>query len=295
MPASVLLAVLFGALLHASWNVLVKRQPDKLLATAGVYLGSGLLAAVCLPWLPLPAPASWPYLGVSTMAEVLYGVLLAQAYRTGDLSHAYPLMRGIPPLLVALGGFLLARESLSAWACIGIALVSAGILSLVARGSSGSPGVVDAATTLAPAAAPGSATRFALLNSLVITSYTLIGGLGIRISGEPLSYVLWLFLLTGLAWLLWSVLLASPVQRKELRRNLPRGVAGGAFSLGSYGIALWAMTRAPIATVAAVRETSIVFGVLLGGWVLKERITPMRALAVLLVTAGVFLIRGGRS
>jgi len=279
MPPSVLLAVLFGALLHASWNVLVKRQPDKLLATAGIYLGSGLIAALCLPWLPLPAPAAWPYLGASTVAEVSYGVLLARAYRAGDLSHAYPLMRGAPPLIVALGGYVLARESLSGWACAGIALVSVGILSLIANHTR----------------APGAATRLALTNALVIACYTLIDGLGVRASGQPLSYILWLFLLTSLAWLFWSVLFAPPTRRAALLRDLPRGIAGGAFSLGSYGIALWAMTRAPIAAVAAVRETSIVFGVLLGRWVLKERITPARAVAALMVTIGVYLIRGSRS
>lgn len=312
MPLSVLLAVLFGALLHAAWNVLVKRQPDKLLATAGIYLGSGLIAALCLPWLPLPAPAAWPYLGASTVAEVSYGVLLARAYRAGDLSHAYPLMRGAPPLIVALGGYVLARESLSAWACAGIALVSGGILSLIvnhagsttasanavgttphAPARAGSAGLPAPSAT--PPQAPGAVTRLALTNALVIACYTLMDGLGVRASGQPLSYILWLFLLTSLAWLFWSVLFAPPPRRAALLRDLPRGIAGGAFSLGSYGIALWAMTRAPIAAVAAVRETSIVFGVLLGRWVLKERITPARAVAALMVTLGVYLIRGSRS
>jgi drug/metabolite transporter (DMT)-like permease len=281
MSVGILSAVLFGALLHASWNVLVKRNTDKLLATAGVFLGSGVLSALLIPWLPLPAPAAWPYLIVSTAAEVLYAALLARAYHQGDLSHAYPLMRGTPPLLVAACTVLLAHEHLSPWTFAGIALVCLGILSLVFAPSGG------AAT--APQAA---ATRTALLNACVIATYTLIDGLGVRVSGNPLAYILWLFSFTGAAWLVWAVLWAGRQRQRQLLGDLPRTLAGGACSLGSYGIALWAMTRAPIAAVAAVRETSIVFGVILGRLVLQERITPARAFAAVLVTLGVYLIRG---
>ncbi len=282
MSPGVLLAVLFGALLHASWNVLVKRTPDKLLATAGVFIGSGAIAAVIVPWLPLPAIAAWPYLAASTIAEVLYAALLARAYHLGDLSHAYPLMRGTPPLLVAAGSVLLAHEPLAWWTGAGIALVCAGILSLVLAPANGST------------APQGPATRTALINACVIASYTLIDGLGVRASGHPISYILWLFLLTGSAWLLWAVFAAGRARQQALLNDVSRVLTGGAFSLSSYGIALWAMTRAPIAAVAAVRETSIVFGVILGRAMLAERITPARALAVLLVMAGVYLIRSLR-
>ncbi|MFO1465730.1 MAG: EamA family transporter [Steroidobacteraceae bacterium] len=281
MPLSVLAAVLIGALLHAGWNILVKREPDKLLATAGLYLGSGFIAAALLPLLPPPAPAAFAFLAASTLCELLYGVLLSRAYHLGDLSHAYPLMRGTPPLLVAVGSALFAGEHLPCWAWVGVGLVSAGILSLVLHAHRGPRRTGNA-----------TATRLALLNAGVIASYTLIDGLGVRASGQPLSYILWLFLLIGSAWMLWALLMAGTQSRLQLLRNAPRSLAGGACSLGSYGIALWAMTRAPIAAVAAVRETSIVFGLLLGRLVLKERITPARAIAALLVTLGVYLIRG---
>src|SRR5438309_7976645 len=126
MSAGVLLAVLLGAFLHASWNVLVKAGHDTRVAAAGVYIGAGVLSAIALPFLPAPSAASWPYLAASTVVEVLYGLLLAAAYRLGDLSHAYPLMRGTAPLLVAIGSGVLIGESLSGAVYAGVALVSAG-------------------------------------------------------------------------------------------------------------------------------------------------------------------------
>src|SRR5256884_7586417 len=131
MSAGVLLAVLFGAFLHASWNVLVKAGHDTSVAVAGVYIGAGVLSAIALPFLPAPSAASWPYLAVSTVVEVLYAFLLAAAYRLGDLSHAYPLMRGTAPLLVAIGSGALIGEPLSGAVYAGVALVSAGGGSLV--------------------------------------------------------------------------------------------------------------------------------------------------------------------
>src|SRR5437763_8750160 len=131
MSAGVLLAVLLGAFLHASWNLLVKAGRDTHFAAAGVYIGAGVLSGIALPFLPAPAVASWPYLAASSVVEVLYGVLLAAAYRVGDLSHAYPLMRGTAPLLVAIGSGVLIGEPLSAAVYAGVALVSAGVVSLV--------------------------------------------------------------------------------------------------------------------------------------------------------------------
>lgn len=277
MAVSVLLAVLFGALLHAAWNLAVKLDADKQRATAGVFIGSAAIAACLLPFLPPPLPAAWPYLAASGAAEILYGVLLAAAYRVGDLSHAYPLMRGTAPLLVAMASVLLIGEHLSAGAWIGVALVSGGILSLVLA----TRGQAHSAT----------ATRLALLNAGVIAGYTLIDGLGVRASGNPAAYTLWLFLLTGGIWFVWWMVTIRVNALPTMRQQGPRYLVGGACSLGSYGIALWAMTQAPIAAVAAVRETSIIVGVALAAVFLKERVTAARAVAAVLVAAGVIAIR----
>ena len=279
MPVNVLLVVLLGALLHASWNLLVKLGRNTHVATANVFIGSGALAAVALPFLPFPAPASWPYLAVSVLAELVYGVLLTKAYRTGDLSHAYPLMRGTAPMLVAFGSLALAGERLSGLGWTGVSLISGGILLLVFdahfRGRS------------------AAATRFAMLTALVIAAYTTVDGVGVRVSGSAISYAFWNFFLTGTPWLMWSAVRSGVDRWTQLRGQLPAGIVGGACSLGSYAIAVWAMTRAPVAAVAAIRETSIVFGMALGVLVLHERVTLVRALAAVAVTVGVYVMRAG--
>ncbi len=279
MPVSVLAVVLFGALLHASWNLLVKVGRNTHVATANVFIFAGALAAVALPFLPAPAPESWRYLGASVVAELGYGVLLAMAYRTGDLSHTYPLMRGTPPLLVALGSATLVGERLTGLGWIGVAMISGGILLLI----------FDARFRGRSAAA----TRLALLTAFVIASYTLIDGIGVRASGHAVAYAFWNFFLTGVPWLIWAGVRGRVDRWTELRRQLPAGIVGGACSLASYAIALWAMTRAPVAAVAAIRETSIVFGVALGALVLHERVTWICALAVIAVTLGVYVVRAG--
>ena len=277
MNAGVLLLVLLAALLHASWNLLVKAARDTRLATAGVYIGGGVIGALVLPFLPPPARASWLYLGVATALELLYGTLLAAAYRVGDLSHAYPLMRGAAPLLVAIGSGVLIGEHLSSGTWLGIALVSSGIFSMIfdarARGHS------------------GAATRLALLNALVIAAYTTVDGIGVRLSGHPITYSLWLSILIAIPWSVWAVARRSARRASELRCELPRAAVGAICSVASYSLALWAMTRAPVAAVAAVRETSIVFGTALGALALHERVSWVRAVAAVAIALGVWAIR----
>jgi drug/metabolite transporter (DMT)-like permease len=279
MQADVLLLVLCGGLLHASWNLLVKLGQNTRIATANVFIASGALAALALPFLPIPAPSSWPCLIASVSAQLTYSVLLAAAYRTGDLSHAYPLMRGTAPLLVAFGSLALMGERLSWLGWIGVSLISGGISLLIfdtrLRGRS------------------RSVTRFALLAAFVIASYTIIDCVGARLSGHAIAYALWSIFLTGVPLLVWTVVRSRVVPWQELRQQLPGGLVGGACALASYSIALWAMTRAPVATVAAIRETSIVFGLGLGALVLHERVGWIRALAATGVTLGICAMRAG--
>jgi len=277
MTVSVLLVVLLGAFLHASWNLLVKAGHNTRLTTAAVYFGAGVLAGLALPFLAPPARASWPYLAAATSIEVLYGVLLAAAYRVGDLSYAYPLMRGTAPLLVAIGSGALIGERLSGAVWIAVALVSGGVFSMIAdaRSRGHSP----------------AATRLALLNGLVIAAYTTLDGLGVRLSGQPVTYSLWLSLLVGFPWLVWAVVRGGAHRFETLRRQMVPAAVGGGCSLASYTLALWAMTRAPVAAVAAVRESSILFGTVLGALVLRERVTWARALAAVAIALGVWAIR----
>jgi drug/metabolite transporter (DMT)-like permease len=277
VTSGVLLVVLVGALLHASCNLLLKSSSGTRLGTGWVWVGGGLLAALALPFVPVPARASWPYLGASTVVEALYAALLGATYRAGDLGHAYPLMRGTAPLLVALGSGLFLGERLTLGLWTGVALISLGVLSLVfdarARGHS------------------MRATRLALLTAVMIAVYTTSDGRGVRAAGSALSYSLWLFMLVGVPWLLWMLPKLRTLSRPELRPALLALTVGGACSLGSYGLALWAMTQAPVAAVAAVRETAIVFGMMLGVWFLHERVSYKRVLAVLAIVLGVCAIR----
>jgi drug/metabolite transporter (DMT)-like permease len=276
MSVGVLLVVLLGALLHACWNLLVKSGRNKQLSTALVYLVSGILAGLALPFLPRPAPASWPYLAASTGTELLYGVVLAAAYRAGDLSHAYPLMRGTAPLLVAIGSSLLVGEYPARPVFIGIAVMSGAIMSLI----------FEARAQRQSAAA----SALAILNAFLIATYTVIDGVGSRESGHPVAYSLWLSLFIAVPWLVWVSVRYRAQRWRALRAELALGAIGGACSLASYTVALWAMTRAPIAAVAAVRESSIVFGTVLGALILRERVSGVRALAVVAIALGVWII-----
>lgn len=270
----VTLAVLGAALLHASWNVLVKSGGDKELETINIALGSGVVALVVALFLPAPARASWPWLAGSALVHILYFVFLAGAYRWGELSYTYPLMRGGGPMIVALVGALALGEVLPPQETLGVLLICAGILAF------------------AYGRHDGRATAFALANAVVIASYTLIDGQGARHSLAPVSYTLWFFAANGVAILLYGFARRGPAAvGYYFTRNWKRAVLGGSCALGSYGIALWAMTRAPIALVAVLRETAVIFGALIAVLVLKEKMTRRRLVATGAVMLGLIALR----
>jgi drug/metabolite transporter (DMT)-like permease len=205
-----------------------------------------------------------------------YYVTLAGAYRRGDLSFAYPLMRGVAPLLVTLLGVVLLGERPSASMLSGIALISLGIV-VIAWFASGRH---------TPAAA-----GWALANAAIIAAYTLVDGAGVRVSGNAVSYVVWLCALEGLPFVAWVLLRHGDGGGAYLRRRWRRGIAGGAASVAAYGIALWAMTRAPVAAVAALREVSVLFAALIGAFVLKEGFGWRRMAGAAVVVAGVAALK----
>lgn len=274
MPTHVMLLVLLGALLHASWNAIVKSGGNKLGETGLIAGGGALVALLALPFIPLPAAASWPWLAASVAIHQLYYALVAAAYRAGDMGHTYPLMRGTAPLLVALVSAPLLGETLSAHAWIGVMLICGGILLLA----------------LHRHAAP-RATVMALANALVIAIYTLIDGTGTRLSGNAVSYVLWLTLLEAFPLLTWLWLRDGQRFQRQLRQRGAIALIGGTCAIGSYGFALWAMTQAPVATVAALRETSVLFAVAIATFVLREVTGPRRIIAGVLVVAGAAMLR----
>lgn len=277
MSLSVFAIILLGAALHATWNAVVKGGVDKLLTTCMIAAVASLIALAATPFLALPAQESWPFIGASVVLQVLYFVLVAATYRLADMSQTYPIMRGTAPLLVATLSVFVLSESLSGFAWFGIAVISLGILSMA----------------IAPSTGPRKGLVLALINAGVIAGYTLIDGLGVRKSGAPVAYTLWIFLLTGIPLAAWALVARSRVFIDYVARNWHLGIVGGVGTIASYGLALWAMTAAPIATVSALRETSILFGVMISAWVLKEHLTRVRIVAACVIAAGAMLLRLG--
>ena len=283
-----MLAVLCGALLHASWNALVKSSGDKPLDTALVHFLGAVVALPFLLWVGLPARESWPYIGASLVIHIGYYIALAGAYQHGELGLTYPIMRGFAPLLVALGSASVIGEVPSASAWLGIVGITAGV-ALVGLAHPGQ------------ALHHGKALAFAFANAAIIASYTFVDGLGVRTEvahgGDALRYVLILFVLDGLPYPLLVWWRRGPEGRRRIvayaRTRWPLAALGGAASIGSYAIALWAMTVAPIASVAALRETSVLFAALLGVWLLKEKFGVQRGIGTLVIVGGVMALRLG--
>jgi drug/metabolite transporter (DMT)-like permease len=275
MSLLIFAVVLAAALLHATWNAIVKAGDDKFLTTMMVTTAAAALSAALLPFVHAPARASWAFALASALFQVTYFLLVARTYEIADMSQAYPLMRGTAPLIVAVVSVLRLGESLSPLAWAGVIGISLGIFS-IAFGSS----LKDR-----------KGVYLALLNALVIAAYTLIDGIGVRRSGAPAAYTLWVFLLTGLPLAVWALTSRRSTFLPYLYRYWGLGVAGGIGTTASYGLALWAMTLAPVAVVAALRETSILFGTVIAGLVLKEPIGPRRIIAACIIAGGAAILR----
>ena len=270
--------VLFAAALHAGWNALVRASAEKFRDAVLIVLGAAFWATCLLTQVPVPDLESWPYLAASVLIHVAYFTLLAYSYREGQLSFAYPLMRGSAPAMSAIAAALLINESPSPGGWAGVLLICCGVL--VLAGDSWRTGTFRAA----PAA-------FALTNAGVIAAYTLIDGQGARLSGHAFSYTGWMFVLTAALLLAVSAARNGREMLRHVRRGWRRSLLGGACTLASYGLALWAMTRAPIALVAALRETSVVFAAIIAASFLKEPITRLRYASIVTVSAGAVAIK----
>lgn len=286
MSGAVVMAVLAAALMHAGWNAMLKTKGDAFLSTVAVAVSAGLLSALALPWLPQPAPASWPYIAASALIHVVYYALLMATYRDGDVSLAYPLMRGCAPLIVATFGLAFTGERLGAMQWLAICLICGGVLAMTGR--------ARASTAANPAANPAASRRttlLALASAATIAAYTLVDGAGVRLSNAPAAYTMWIFAATAP-----GVAALALRRRRELLpfvRSNPALPGGGALSVGAYWVALWAMTQAPVAAVAALRETSILFATAIAVLVLRERVAPPRLAGAVLIACGAAAMRLG--
>lgn len=278
METYVILVVLGSAMLHAVWNAIIKGGADKLIETSMKTVGGGIAVLAFLPFLPPPLPGSWPFLAATICIHFFYYLFIAYAYRGADLSYAYTIMRGSSPLFTALvsAGFLSEALSPSGWT--GVLMLSSGVLVLA----------VDAARR---GGFSLPATALAMANAVVIMGYTLVDGHGVRSAGNTVSYIFWVFFCNAFPISLFAIGMRGKEYFRYVRVRWKYGFFGGCCSLLAYGLALWGMTRAPIAAVAALRETSVVFGVIFAVLFLKERVTPARAAAAILVLAGATAMR----
>ncbi|MBY6059150.1 DMT family transporter [Leisingera daeponensis] len=277
MSICVFLAVLCAALLHASWNALVKVSADRLVLLAVLKVTTTLVAVASIPFITIPPIEAWPYLAASVVIHTAYFLFLTIAYRFGDLSQVYPLSRGAAPLIVAGLAVFILGETLGQQAYVSLLLISLGIMSLIfsEKGAIGQPKAVMAA----------------LATACFIAGYTVADGAGARLSADAHSYILWLNVFNGIP----IILIAAVLRRRQLVPQVKRvwkmGALSAIVSLAAYWIVLWASTQAPLALVAAVREASMVFAVFFGVVFLKEKLNLRKVLSVFVTLTGTALLR----
>jgi drug/metabolite transporter (DMT)-like permease len=279
METFVFLAVLFAAACHAGWNALIKVGLDPLSTTTLISVGSGLVALVLAPLTGVPAGAAWPWLIASVLIHLVYFASLIESYRTGDLGQVYPIARGSAPLMTATATSIFIGETLSATGWTGIVALVAGVLLLSARGGR------------QLAEIDRRAIGFALFTALTICAYSVVDGIGARLSTNPNAYSVWLFVGIAIVMVPYALYRDGRDVIPAMQNFWMRGFAGGALQVLSYGIAIWAMTVAPIAIVATLRETSVLFGAAIAVVILKEPLQAVRIVAACLIVCGLILIR----
>jgi drug/metabolite transporter (DMT)-like permease len=280
MDPLVLALVLAAAVLHASWNALVKSGGDPWVRLA-LASGAGMLcAAAMVPFVGFPDAAAWPFILGSVAVHQVYFAFVALQYRFGDLSHVYPISRGAAPLLVAAMAYVFAGETLSPAGIAAVVLICGAILSLTFDG--------------AGRIAPGKGTFFALGTSLTIAVYTLIDGLGGRATTDVIDYIVYLFLLDALPFGMLVMFLRRQALMATFRLHWKTGAVGGLLSFAAYGLVIWAMSLTPMTYVSALRETSVILAALIGTRMLKEPFGTRRIAAASCVAAGVALLQFSR-
>jgi len=281
MPIEVFAMVLGAAFVHAAWNALVKADGDRL-SLIELMSGTQLILSFCLiPLVSTPSPRSWPYLLMSALLSTGYMLMLNRAYQSGDLSLVYPFARGVAPLIVGIISVAALGEALTAANQMGVLLMGLGI------------------TSLALSRRPTSALElhpiiFAIATGVFIAAYTVVDGLGARMAGSAHAYMVWLSLVTSIATIVCTRWLQRGRRLPIGRRTRYAGVAAGVMSYGSAWVVIWALTRAPFALISALRETGVVFAVLIGVVILRERLSLFRFVSVATTLIGTTVLKLGR-
>ena len=274
LSLSVTLAVLAAAVTHAVWNAIAHGIKDQTLAFALIGVGGAAVSVPLVIVAALPRSSAWPYLLASVAIHVFYNLLLMQCYRLGEFSQVYPLARGVSPLVVTILAAVFVHEHLTPAQIGGVAVVSAGLAFLVFGGRR-----------------PGRGAFLAAVGTgLTIAAYTTVDGVGVRASASPVGYIGWLILLQSLCVPLFAAVRRRDVLLKQPRRILLSGLLAGALSVLAYGLVLWAQTKGALAPIAALRETSVIFGAIIGTLVFREPFGRSRITATVLVVAGIVLL-----
>lgn len=281
MSLAVFFPVLAAAAMHASWNAMVKVHLDRFLSVTVLTLGMAAMALLAVPFVEFPKAEVWPWILASTIFHMGYKLCLIGAYKAGDLAQTYPLARGTAPLLAAIGGIFVVSEVPGPLAIVGIVLLCAGTLVMSFRGG----GHLEKLNL--------HAVGYALATSVFIASYTLSDGSGARLAASASSYAVYLFLADGIWSLILCLLVRGPQSLPAMARDWKVGIITGGLSGTAYWIVMWAMTKAPIASVASLRESSILFAMLISVFALGEKMTVWRSAAALGIVAGVVALRLG--
>lgn len=278
MDLIVFAAVLAAALMHASWNAIVKTGLDRFSSILLMTVAQGGIGLALIPAFPLPAAEAWPWVAASALLHMGYKLFLIRAYQHGDLSQVYPVARGTAPLIVLLVGATFLGEALGWTKTLAVLAIGLGIILMAARRRR-----LDRM--------PAKALAFALGTACFTAGYTLVDGVGARLAGTASGYTMWLFAGDAMGMTLYALVTRGRVAFGRLAPAWRSGVTAGALSLGAYWIVIWAFTLAPLALVAALRETSVLFAMLIGVFLLGERAGLMRWVSGALILAGVVLMR----
>lgn len=279
MSPSIVAIVFFSAFLHAFWNALLHGGRDRLWTMTIMNLAMLGVAVAAIPLLPMPERASWPYIVASGVLEVGYNLFLIQAYRYGDLGQTYPIARGSSPLLVAIGAMVLVGETLSPLAVSGLLFVSAGIIALAFDGRRLNT----------------RSTAMALATGCFIAAYTVVDGIGVRLSGNSFAYTAWMVVFWAVPMPIILLCARGKGAFNAPAREVGRACGGGLVALVAYGAIIWAMQSGDMGPISALRETSVVFAALIGWLFLSEKLTGYRVTACIVIAIGAALLGAGPS
>ena len=278
MPLNIFLAIILAAFLHAVWNAMVKNEDNKYLAVTAIVLGHVPVSIFIILLTPAPSVESIPFIILSALLHIGYEWYLLSAYRFGDLTKVYPIARGTAPILITIVSLIFLGVALSNFEILGIFIISLGILSLSLQGAKGIKN--------------RSAVIYALVTGFFIMGYSITDGYGARVSNSFLSYMGWSFILNATIFpIILKINNKSEIITKTFKEGKKIFFIGGTLSYIVYGIVIWGFTQAPIALITALRETSIIFALLIGTFFLKEKFTLLKVIATFIIFFGVALLK----